>query len=52
MRFRVVGKNVLLFFFRRRLPWFLQLVTNRSHFRFTRDRRIASKIEPRGHVEE
>jgi hypothetical protein len=31
MRFRVVGKNVRLFFFWRRLPWFLQLVTNRSH---------------------
>jgi allantoinase len=49
MHFLVVGKNVLLFFFWRRLPWFLQLVTNRSHFRFIRDRRIASKIE-REHI--
>jgi len=32
-------------FFRRRLPWFLQFVTNRSHLRFICNRRIASKTE-------
>jgi allantoinase len=45
MRFRVVGKNVVPFFFRRWLPWFLQFVTNRSHLRFICNRRIASKTE-------